>query len=117
MRGRYPCHTSASRSGRSTRVSLPSSSKRQSSTRSATSLNSAKLVPPPSYVAPRGYGDPGQTFTCPTLARVAQDGADALARGLLDTARHEPHRRTRAERRPHEDLLERGLPGLLHSEI
>ena len=36
------------------RTSAPSASTRHSSTRSATSLNSAKLVPPPSKVAPRG---------------------------------------------------------------
>src|SRR3954464_1128341 len=44
------------------RCSLPCSSKRQSSTFSATSLNMAKLVPVPSYVAPGGYAVPGQTW-------------------------------------------------------
>src|SRR6185312_11503492 len=52
--GRYPCQTNPSTSCRSTRVSVPSSSNRQSSTRSATSENSPKLVPAPSYVAPSG---------------------------------------------------------------
>ena len=47
------------RAGRA-RVSLPSSSNRQSSTRSATSEKRAKLVPAPSKVAPRGYAVPGQ---------------------------------------------------------
>src|SRR5919204_2166596 len=36
-------------------------SKRQSSTPSACSLNSEKLTPSPSHVAPCGYGEPGQT--------------------------------------------------------
>src|SRR3954451_22154857 len=44
------------------RCSLPCSSKRQSSTFSATSLKMAKLVPVPSYVAPSGYAVPGQTW-------------------------------------------------------
>ncbi len=44
-----------------TRVSLRSSSNRHSSTRSATSLKTAKLVPTPSNVAPKGYAAPGQT--------------------------------------------------------
>src|SRR6476659_9805067 len=53
------CQTWASRSRIGTRVSLPSSSNRQSSTPSATSENRVKFVPAPSYVAPRGYGPPG----------------------------------------------------------
>src|ERR671915_587421 len=53
----------AVRSGRATRVSWSSSSKRHSSTWSATSENTAKLVPDPSKVAPRGAGWPGQTST------------------------------------------------------
>ena len=48
------CQTSASRSVIGTRVSLPSASNRHSSTDSAISENSAKLVPAPSYVAPSG---------------------------------------------------------------
>src|SRR3954453_21571965 len=43
------------------RSSFPSSSKRHSSTFSATSLKIAKFVPVPSYVAPRGEALPGQT--------------------------------------------------------
>ena len=54
MRGRYACHTSASFSGTGMRVSVLSSSNRQSSTLSAISENSAKLVPAPSYDAPSG---------------------------------------------------------------
>src|SRR5262249_22824218 len=48
-------------------------SKRQSSTCSATSLKTAKLVPTPSNVAPSGYADPGQTSTksLPASARAA----------------------------------------------
>ena len=42
------CQTSASRSRRAIRVSVPSASNRHSSTDSATSLNSAKFVPVPS---------------------------------------------------------------------
>src|SRR5207245_10006480 len=37
--------------------------KRQSSTREAISEKREKFVPDPSYVAPSGYGFPGQTFT------------------------------------------------------
>src|SRR4051812_32695734 len=44
------------------RSSFPSSSKRQSSIFSATSLKIAKLVPVPSYVAPRGWALPGHTW-------------------------------------------------------
>ncbi len=62
---------SASTSVISTRVSCrASSSKRHSSTRSATSLKSAKLVPLPSNVAPSGYGVPGQTSTRPSRSFV-----------------------------------------------
>src|SRR5882762_953763 len=43
------------------RSSVPSLAIRHSSTFSATSENSEKLVPAPSYVAPSGYGLPGQT--------------------------------------------------------
>src|SRR5687768_17272145 len=50
-------------SGSSTRVSVPSSSYKQSSTASATSENSAKFAPIPSNVLPRGAGSPGQILT------------------------------------------------------
>src|SRR3954454_21559493 len=43
-----------------TRVSFPRPPMRQSSTLSATSEKIAKLTPAPSYVAPSGYGRPGQ---------------------------------------------------------
>src|SRR6188768_3289962 len=42
------------------RVSLPRSSNKHNSTRSATWVNTAKFVPEPSNVAPSGYADPGQ---------------------------------------------------------
>src|SRR3954452_1503548 len=117
MLGRYPCQTKASRSGSRTRFSLPASSKRHSSTRSATSLNRAKLVPPPSYVAPSGYGAPGQIFIAGRLARVAQQRSDALARGLLHPAADEPDGCARAERRTSEELVDRPALGRLHAEI
>ena len=44
----------------------PVSSNRHSSTRSATSEKSEKLVPIPSYVAPSGYADPGHTCIPPS---------------------------------------------------
>ena len=70
--GRYAWCTKASVSTISTRVSVPSSAIRHSSTLSATSEKSAKLTPAPSYVAPRGYGRPGQIcMQLPLLARVA----------------------------------------------
>ena len=46
--GKKPCHTKLPTSGSLIRVSVPSSSNRHSSTHSATSLNTAKLVPQPS---------------------------------------------------------------------
>src|SRR3954466_15558367 len=61
MPGTYACRTNASLSRSSTAVSEPSSCSRHSSTRSAASVKTAKLVPAPSYVAPRGYASPGQT--------------------------------------------------------
>src|SRR4029453_15636828 len=42
-------------------TSASAESKRQSSTRGACSEKMAKLTPPPSHVAPSGYGVPGQT--------------------------------------------------------
>src|SRR3954453_4774256 len=117
MLGRYPCQTKASRSGSRTRFSLPASSKRHSSTRSATSLNRAKLVPLPSYVAPSGYGAPGQIFIAGRLARVAQEPSDALARGLLHPAADETNRRTGAERRPGKELVDRSALGRLNAEV
>ena len=59
--GKKPCQTNPSTSGMSMRSSRPSSPKRHSSTRSATSENTEKLVPTPSQVPPSGYGSPGQT--------------------------------------------------------
>ena len=55
--------------------SLPSSSKTHSSTASATSENTAMLVPTPSNVAPRGSGEPGQILvvTAPTVAQRAEN--------------------------------------------
>src|SRR5229473_835507 len=60
--GAYPCQVKPVTSGRSTRVSLPASSNRQSSTRSASSEKREKLVPAPSNVAPSGYLRPGWSF-------------------------------------------------------
>src|SRR3954467_12710029 len=60
MPGMNACQTNPSTSGSVSRVSAPSASKRHSSTSSASSLNTAKLVPNPSKVAPRGYALPGQ---------------------------------------------------------
>src|SRR5918996_1809477 len=42
-------------------LSVSAESNRQSSTRVACSEKMAKLTPTPSHVAPRGYGEPGQT--------------------------------------------------------
>src|SRR3954454_11873329 len=106
MLGRYPCQTKASRSGSRTRFSLPASSKRHSSTRSATSLNSAKLVPLPSYVAPSGYGAPGHIFIAGRLARVAEERSDPLARGLLHPAADETDGCAGAERGAREQLVQ-----------
>src|SRR2546430_482828 len=60
MCGTYACHEKASTSSSGNLCSAPCSSKRHSSTFSATSLNSAKFVPLPSNVAPSGYARPGQ---------------------------------------------------------
>jgi len=54
MPGTYPCQTKPVRSGRSTACWLPALSKRQSSTRVATSEKRVKFTPEPSYCAPRG---------------------------------------------------------------
>src|ERR1700736_3519848 len=59
--GRYACQTKPSTSSRGMRSSVPASSIRHSSTCSATSENTEKLVPAPSYVAPSGYDVPGHT--------------------------------------------------------
>src|SRR6267378_3502108 len=60
---RWPCQTSWVRSGSATRSisRSPSSSNRQSSTRCALAENSAKLVPRPSKVAPKGCGRPADS--------------------------------------------------------
>src|SRR3954466_5672220 len=68
MPGTYSCRTKASLSRSSTAVSEPSSCSRHSSTRSAASVKTAKLVPAPSYVAPSGYASPGQTCMVTTLS-------------------------------------------------
>src|SRR3954454_1973725 len=60
MPGMNACQTNPSTSGSVSRVSTPSASNRHSSTFSAASLNTAKLVPKPSKVAPSGYALPGQ---------------------------------------------------------
>src|SRR6266566_1377660 len=64
-------------SGRSAHVCTSLSSKRQSSTRDATSEKSEKLVPLPLYVAPSGYGVPGHTFTPAHSAIVVPDPSAA----------------------------------------
>ena len=65
----------AARCGRVSR--LPFGSNRQSSTFSALAEKSAKLTPPPSQVAPSGWGRPGST------RRLAMD-ADELLSGVLE---------------------------------
>src|SRR3954452_3291810 len=60
MPGMNACQTNPSTSGSVSRVSTSSASNRHSSTFSAASLNTAKLVPKPSKVAPSGYALPGQ---------------------------------------------------------
>src|SRR5579884_1151510 len=52
----------------------PSRSKRHSSTFSALAENSAKLVPPPSQVAPSGNGAPAET--CPLDLRNEVEGGE-----------------------------------------
>src|SRR5215213_10079035 len=61
MPGMKQCQTNPSTSGSVNLVSLSSASNRHSSTFSAASLNTAKLVPNPSNVAPNGYALPGHT--------------------------------------------------------
>jgi hypothetical protein len=61
--GRYPCHTNPSISVRATHSCDPSGAISASSTCSAASANSEKLVPEPSYAAPSGYERPGLIFT------------------------------------------------------
>src|SRR4051812_23360795 len=117
MLGRKPCQTNASRSGSWSRVSTPSSSNRQSSTPSATSLNSAKLVPLPSYVAPRGYANPGQIFIQGRLTGVSEHGSDALAWRLLEPPADETNLGTGAECRAYEHLVRGRGPWLLHPEV
>ncbi|SKY85806.1 Uncharacterised protein [Mycobacteroides abscessus subsp. abscessus] len=74
------------------RRSCPSLSIRHRSTASATSENSEKLVPTPSYVAPSGYGVPGQTgmgsgsgatsaSACSGLSGGSDPGVDSDVRG------------------------------------
>src|SRR5580704_5228064 len=60
------------------RDSLPGSrsSKRQSATAVACSLNSAKLTPAPSHVAPSGYGRPGRVRKAVSLTNLARSGRD-----------------------------------------
>src|SRR5882757_5923684 len=60
------------------RSSVPSLAIRHSSTFSATSENSEKLVPAPSYVAPSGYGVPGQTVV--TISPPAGCGGDLTSK-------------------------------------
>src|SRR5579872_5595099 len=62
MSGKYPCHISSVYSGSATRsISLiPLSSKMQTSTFFAYAEKTAKFVPFPSHVAPRGYGSPSR---------------------------------------------------------
>src|SRR5437588_8567256 len=72
MCGTYACQEKASTSSRAILSSTPFWSKRQSSIFSATSLNSAKFVPAPSYVAPSGKARPGHTSIC---VAVSANGA------------------------------------------
>jgi hypothetical protein len=61
MPARWPCQMSPSRSGRSTRVSRPSGSKRQSVMRVAWAEKMAKFTPSSVTVAPKGQGAPAET--------------------------------------------------------
>src|SRR5258707_745264 len=67
-----PCQTKPSTSGSVTLASAPSASNRHSSTFSAASLNTAKFVPEPSYVAPSGYALPGQISDWTTWGAAAR---------------------------------------------
>src|SRR4051794_9526462 len=59
----------------------PFGSHRHSSTRSAFFENTAKLTPPPSQVAPSGYGRPRQTVLGATKERAgASMGGESLRR-------------------------------------
>src|ERR1700738_4022703 len=88
--GRYACQTKPSTSSRWMRSSVPDVSIRHSSTRSATSENTEKLVPAPSYVAPSGYGVAGPTLSRggPGAGGGFGDGRTDLTSQLVD---HRPH--------------------------
>src|SRR5205085_11754378 len=63
----------------------PTSSNRHSWTPSATSENSVKFVPMPSYQAPSGYGSPGQTSrfmigNCPACRELSRSARESHLR-------------------------------------
>ena len=89
-----PCVAAARRG-----VSRSSSSKRQSSTRSACSEKSEKFVPAPSQVAPSGNGAPARRPSAAPLLGHEPDGAERRQRQLggerLVVPRHAPRPRRR----------------------
>src|SRR5690349_6944307 len=76
----------------------PSELKRQSSIFSATSENTAKFVPYPSYVAPSGYGLPSHTAVVVSMKNLAdlicwsgRAPLQALRRDLVATSDSQTH--------------------------
>src|SRR5271157_1572084 len=82
--GTNPCHTPSSSAGSGRRVSAPAASNRHSTTCSAISDATAKLVPDSSGVAPRGTADPARSPIAPSRTSVA---TAATARSALRAAR------------------------------
>src|SRR5215217_4485817 len=102
MPGMKQCQTNPSTSGSVNLASLSSASNRHSSTFSAASLNTAKLVPNPSNVAPNGYALPGHTsseLACVVAAWVKThtpgiDGTNETIRGCPVRQHHNQSRRS-----------------------
>src|SRR6185312_11177386 len=107
MAGTKPCQTKLSTSGSVIRLSVPAASNKHNSTRSATSLNNAKLVPAPSYVAPSGYALPGHTSVAGVGAGMAE----------LVMARFIPYQRGRQTVRPRGRQPADALNALAHSSF
>src|SRR4029450_1110242 len=93
MPGRYPCQQNAVCSGKRIRLSWPASSNRHRSTASATSENTAKFVPCPCHVAPRGNGSPGRMTTGVAGALRAAEGARELLMSALRSKSQTPKSR------------------------
>src|SRR5659263_277305 len=101
----------ASSSVSSNRVSSPARLNKQSSTRSATSENRAKFVPMPSYVAPSGYGVPGQI--CMGILRLTSLGSAPAAQASGGLFARRPGGRLGGFRRPVLAVAEAGTGAVL----